>query len=240
MIYQGDAESVLKNIPPYSAQCVVTSPPYLGMGLVRPDETLEEYLDAIVRIFKSVRVTLNDDGVVWLLLGDSYDKSSLTGFPWSVASALLRDGWRIRSDVIWAKDVSFIDVEHARSSILGANRPAKSHEHLFMLTKNKSYSYHGDAVRQGGHNLKSVWVIPKEPAQTQFATFPPVLVETCIAASTKEGDLVIDPFCGSGMTGVVAQRMGREFTGIEINPEYVEMARSALTDSSYFDRVGER
>ena len=74
-------------------------------------------------------------------------------------------------------------------------------------------------------NKRSVWEIATQPfSEAHFATFPEKLVEPCILAGSKEGDAVLDPFCGSGTTGVVALRYHRDFVGIELNPEYAEMA----------------
>ena len=85
-----------------------------------------------------------------------------------------------------------------------------------------------------GANLRSVWNIPTEPfPEAHFATFPKALVEPCIKAGSKPGDLICDPFAGSGTTGVVALRLGRSFIGIELSPTYAAMARKSLeTDRS--------
>jgi DNA modification methylase len=85
-----------------------------------------------------------------------------------------------------------------------------------------------------GRNLRSVWNIPTEPfPEAHFATFPKALVEPCIKAGSKPGDIILDPFAGSGTTGVVALRLGRSFIGIELSPAYAEMARKSLeTDRS--------
>ncbi len=78
-------------------------------------------------------------------------------------------------------------------------------------------------------NKRSVWEIATQPfAEAHFATFPEKLVEPCTLAGSKEGDVVLDPFCGSGTTGVVALRYHRDFVGIELNPEYAEMAERRI------------
>jgi DNA modification methylase len=75
-------------------------------------------------------------------------------------------------------------------------------------------------------NLRSVWDLPTQPFKgAHFATYPEALVEPCILAGTEPGDLVLDPFCGSGTTGLVARRFGRSFLGFELNPEYADLAR---------------
>ena len=81
----------------------------------------------------------------------------------------------------------------------------------------------------GKRNKRSVWEIATQPfAEAHFATFPEKLVEPCILAGSKEGDVVLDPFCGSGTVGVVALRYHRDFVGIELNPEYAEMAERRI------------
>ena len=78
-------------------------------------------------------------------------------------------------------------------------------------------------------NKRSVWEIATQPfSEAHFATFPEKLVEPCILAGSKEGDAVLDPFCGLGTTGVVALRYHRDFLGIELNPEYAEMAERRI------------
>jgi len=78
-------------------------------------------------------------------------------------------------------------------------------------------------------NRRSVWTIATQPfPEAHFAVFPPKLVEPCILAGAPVGGLVLDPFCGTGTTGMVALRHGRRFVGIELNAEYVEMAHRRI------------
>jgi DNA modification methylase len=80
-----------------------------------------------------------------------------------------------------------------------------------------------------GRNKRSVWTIPTQPyAGAHFATYPEGLVEPCILAGSRHGDVVLDPFAGSGTTGAVAVRHGRSFIGIELNPVYAELARARI------------
>ena len=81
-------------------------------------------------------------------------------------------------------------------------------------------------------NKRSVWSITTKPLkEAHFAPFPKDLVEPCILAGTKEGDIVLDPFGGSGTTGLVAQELGRKCILIELNPEYVEIANRRVNDN---------
>ena len=146
------------------------------------------------------------------------------------------------------------------------DRPTKSHEYLFLLTKSARYFYDAEAVRESGtgrdwskvggnlmgkgthrrhdgyinidrteresatsRNLRSVWTINPQPyREAHFATFPTALVEPCVKAGSAKGDLVLDPFAGSGTVGCVARKLAREFVGIELNPEYCTMARESI------------
>jgi DNA modification methylase len=82
-------------------------------------------------------------------------------------------------------------------------------------------------------NKRTVWTVaPANFAEAHFAVFPPALIEPCILAGSPEGGTVLDPFSGSGTTGVVALRHGRRYIGIELNPQYVEMARQRIANDA--------
>ena len=78
-------------------------------------------------------------------------------------------------------------------------------------------------------NKRDVWTVNIKPCkEAHFATYPPELVSNCIFAGCPKGGVVLDPFMGSGTTGIVANKLGRHYVGIELNPEYVEMARRRI------------
>jgi DNA modification methylase len=113
-----------------------------------------------------------------------------------------------------------------RQRFAGTNRYAEG----FKLAPEQA---NGNATLQTwqgvGRNLRSVWNIATEPyPEAHFATFPKALVTPCVKAGSASGDVVLDPFCGSGTVGVVALREGRSFIGIDLNPTYVEMARGRI------------
>ena len=83
-----------------------------------------------------------------------------------------------------------------------------------------------------GRNKRTVWEIPLSKfREAHFAVYPEKLVETCILASTREQDFVLDPFTGSGTTGVVASKLSRKFVGVELVSEYQEMAQKRIDDA---------
>lgn len=266
-ILLGDAREVLKTLDDESVQCVVTSPPYFNLRDYRHENQLglenspQEYICNLMRVFQEVYRVLKSDGTFWLNIGDTYTKNKqLIGIPWQIAFTLQNNGWILRSDIIWHKPAPMPD---------GArDRPTKTHEYVFLLTKSSNYYYNRDAIREPyesgtnwigrksvqnlksntdrhdrgapastgsllGRNKRSVWVIPTQKyKEAHFAVFPAKLVEPCILAGSKEGDTVLDPFFGSGVTGLVANQLGRNCIGIELNPEYVELAKKRLENGT--------
>lgn len=256
-IFQGDALTVLQRLPTESAQCIVTSPPYWGLRdyniteQIGLEPTLPQFINKLTTVFREARRVLKDDGVFWLNIGDGYtsgnrgwrapDKKNparamnvrpdtpeglkpkdLLGIPWRLAFALQDDGWFLRADIIWNKPNAM--PESVR------DRPTRAHEYLFMLTKSEQYYYDRKAVLEtNGRNRRTVWDIHTQAFPgAHFATFPMRIVEPCIKASTLPGQLVLDPFFGSGTVGLVAGELGRRYAGIELNPEYVTIAANRL------------
>jgi DNA modification methylase len=280
-LYQGDALTVLRTLPPASVQCCVTSPPYWGLrdygvsGQIGMEDTHEAHVDCLLSVFREVRRVLKNDGTLWVTYGDTFSFSAdkrnwqprgkqatntaalniglkkdwrlppknLLGLPWRMAFALQDDGWYLRSDIIWHKPNPM--PESVR------DRPTRSHEYLFFFSKRAKYFYDREAMREpvaaqaepyprpgidvkGGNqgsggiprnsytrNKRDVWTVPTSGYRdAHFATFPPALIEPCIRAGSRLGDTVLDPFMGSGTTGMVARNLGRRWVGVELNPEY--------------------
>ncbi|WON72494.1 site-specific DNA-methyltransferase [Nitrosospira sp. Is2] len=263
-ILEGDAYRILRDFPDEHFASVVTSPPYWGLrdygiaSQLGAEDTVEEYVASLVRLFREVRRTLAVDGTFWLNIGDSYTSGGRTwrgadsknkgramsyraatpvglkpkdliGVPWRVAFALQADGWYLRSDIIWNKPNC--QPESVK------DRPTRSHEYIFLLTKSERYYYDQDAIMeaalnsiQGKKNRRTVWNIHTEPYPgSHFAVFPRALARLCIAAGSRQDGRILDPFFGSGTTGVVCNELGRECVGIELNAEYAELARKRLS-----------
>ena len=185
----------------------------------------------------------------------------LVGIPWRVAFALQSDGWYLRQDVIWAKpnpmpesvtdrctkahEYLFLLSKSERYHFDAAAIAEPSVE--FVRTPDRQRvdpsSRKGvsvrmvDGVSQCGvgrtRNRRSVWTVSTTPyAGAHFATFPPKLIEPCILAGSRVGDVVFDPFFGSGTTGMVAERLGRRWLGCELNPEYEPLQRERTAQPS--------
>ncbi len=257
-IVEGDARRALEKMPSGFFQCVITSPPYWSLrdysirGQIGLEATVDEYIGHLVGVFAQVRRVLRDDGILWLNIGDSYTSGGRTwrapdrknqaramqvrpntpiglkpkdliGVPWRLAFALQSDGWFLRSDIVWEKPNAMPESVK--------DRPTKCHEYLFLLTKSEKYYYDHRAIQDdNGRNRRTVWHINTQPyPEAHFATFPEALVEPCVQAGSKVGDFILDPFFGTGTVGVVCDKSGRNYVGIDLSPEYVAMAHRRLT-----------
>jgi len=265
-------------------------------GAIREDqqlgleETPKEFVEAMVEVFACVWDILEDDGTLWLNIGDSYSGSGkgvagnlgkkhdernmegkhskiipegtkakdLIGIPWRLAFALQDFGWYLRQDIIWHKPNPMPESVKDRCT--------KAHEYIFLLTKKPTYYFDHDAIRENvavqndktrncavqhdergngavqqkfekkieeKRNKRDVWTVATKPyAGSHFAVFPTELVEPMVLAGSKVGDIVFDPFFGSGTTGAVAQKLGRQYIGCELNPAYEDLQNERLQQSS--------
>jgi site-specific DNA-methyltransferase (adenine-specific) len=149
-------------------------------------------------------------------------EKDLVGIPWRVALALQADGWYLRQDIIWHKPNPMPES--------ATDRCTKAHEYVFLMAKSERYYFDGNSIRQpSGANQRSVWKVNTKPFKgAHFATFPTELVLPCVLAGCPAGGTVLDPFNGAGTTGLVALSNGRNYCGIELNPEYVEITKQRL------------
>jgi len=229
-------------------------------GQIGLNETVYAYIDALADMFDQVMRVLRADGTLWLNIGDSYtsgnrgwrapDKKNraramslrpptpeglkdkdLIGVPWRIAFALQERGWYLRSEVIWNKPNA--QPESVR------DRPTRSHEQIFLFSTSEKYFYDVEAVKgPNDRRLRTVWDIKtraNRAASGHFATFPTELVERCLRITSGPGDLVLDPFLGSGTSALVAGELNRRFIGVELNPDYLEMSRDRLTQAGFTD-----
>lgn len=135
-----------------------------------------------------------------------YKDKDLMGLPWRVAMMFVEQGWYLRADIIWAKP--YCAPENA------PDRPRRMHEYVFMLTPSERSRYRRDAAHPG-----SVWTIgPSASGTDHTASFPDELVRRCIIPSTSPGDVVADPFGGSGTTARVATENGRIGWSLDLRP----------------------
>ena len=173
-------------------------------------------------------------------------QKDLIGIPWRLAFALQTDGWYLRSEIIWHKPNPMPESVK--------DRPTRAHEHIFLLSKNEKYYYDAESIKtdstttssrktphkrttQAGFdkeytkaNKRDVWSVPvKSYPGAHFATYPTELIEPCVLAGCPVDGVVLDPFSGSGTTGVVACQKNRSYIGIELNPDYAKLSEERLS-----------
>ena len=175
----------------------------------------------------------------------------LIGIPWMLAFALRADGWYLRQDIIWHKPNPMPESVKDRCTkaheyifLLSKNKnyyynneaikePAKD-----WGTRDRSNGkYHNPGSGLVPHsgltksyerkNKRSVWSVIKKPYKgAHFAVFPPELIEPCILAGSEPGDIILDPFMGSGTTAMVAKQHGRYYMGCELHEDYGELIKN--------------
>ena len=261
----GDCLQTLKQFDE-KARCCITSPPYYGLRdyggedcQIGQEESPEEYIQKLVKVFQEVRNNLTEDGTLWLNIGDSYynyrpgkgqslvkqsvstnkqdlpdncprrgnklkgyKEKDLIGIPWMLAFALRKDGWYLRQDIIWNKPNPM--PESVR------DRCTKSHEYLFLLSKNQNYYFDVDVIKEPTRRKRSVWNVQTKPYKdAHFAVYPPELIEPCILASSQQNDIILDPFMGSGTTAMVAKSLGRYYIGCELHEDYGKLIQNRIS-----------
>lgn len=194
----GNCLDTLKTLPDESIHCCITSPPYYGLRdyggedeQIGLEETPEQFIENLVKVFREVKRVLHNDGTLWLNIGDSYwggkgasgqgspeyqnartdtfnkghhhiggpkktrptdrkhheiKPKDLVGIPWMLAFALRADGWYLRQDIIWSKPNPMPESVKDRCT--------NAHEHIFLLSKSKSYYFDNEAIRERGEMTK--------------------------------------------------------------------------------------
>lgn len=235
--------------PPYWGLRDYEHPAQIGA-----ESSPEIYVENLVKIFREVHRVLRKDGTLWLNVGDGYARNGgtgghgpnavvgntkkliqkrnckvpecwglkdrdLIGLPWRVAFALQSDGWILRSRITWIKKNAMPESVK--------NRPTSATEEVFMFAKSIGYFYDSNGVREeSGANLRNHWLIgPDSSRNGHPATFPRELARRCILLGSREGDTILDPFSGSGTSGIAANELNRKAILIELNPTYAEKSK---------------
>jgi DNA modification methylase len=184
----------------------------------------------------------------------NYKEKDLIGIPFMLAFALRNDGWYLRQDIIWhkpnpmpesvrdrcTKAHEYIFLLSKSKKYYYDNEAIKEPVKQDWGTRNRvNGKYHNAGTGLQPHsgltksyttkNKRSVWSITNKPYKhAHFATFPPDLIEPCILAGSKEGDIVLDPFMGSGTTAMVAKQHNRHYIGCELHEDYGELIQGRM------------
>ena len=245
VIIHGDCIEELKKLPEKSVDLVFADPPYnlqLGGDLLRPDNSKVDAVDDDWDQFESFaaydaftkawmaecRRVLKDDGAIWVI--GSYHNIFRVG-------VTLQDlGFWVLNDIVWRKTNPMPNFKGTRFT--------NAHETLIWATKargGKRYTFNYDAMKMANDELqmRSDWTFPlctgeerlkdESGVKAHPTQKPEALLHRVILASTKPGDVILDPFFGTGTTGAAAKRLGRKFIGLEQDAKYVELARNRIS-----------
>jgi len=219
-IYQGNSVKLSKQLIDNSIDCIITSPPYYnsnhkyqrGSGFHYTTD-VGEPLYVITDFFEAIKPKLKNDGIVCLNLGYSYGETGVMR-PFDIVNRLREKlGYFINDIIIW----------HKNNPIPLNKRLTNAIEYIFVLSKHPIGKYYTEKYT---HN---VWKFPVDKGgRKHSAVFPITLPKLCLEHFTKENDLVLDPFMGSGTTAVACKEMNRNYIGFEINKDYIEVANERI------------
>ncbi len=251
-VLEGDSTQLMQSLPEASADLVFADPPYnlmLEGELRRPDNSkvgaVDDEWDQIGSFadydrftrdwLTAARQVLKPSGSLWVI--GSYHNIFRVG-------AILQDlGFWILNDVIWRKTNPMPNFRGTRFT--------NAHETLIWATrdkKQKSYTFNYEAMKAMNDELqmRSDWTIPicsggerikdEAGAKAHSTQKPEALLHRVIVSSTRPGDVILDPFFGSGTTGAVAKRLGRHFIGLERDPRYAKIARARIAGVATAER----
>lgn len=236
---QGDCITVLERYESKSIDMIFADPPYRlsnggvtcksgkmelvnkgvwdeSMGFEEDNKFNYEWLKACDRILK-------DDGTMWI--------SGTYHIIHSIAFILLKMGYYIINEITWVKPNA--------PPNLGCRCFTASQETLLWVKKSKKakhvFNYATMKELNQGKQMRSVWNIPTTPKREKNQGYHPTqkpkeLLYRCVISSTNENDVILDPFCGSGTTGVVAIENNRHFIGIDISEEFLELTRARIEE----------
>ena len=232
-LIQGDSLKVLKKIEPKSIDMIFADPPYFlsndgiscsGGKMVSVNKgdwdksiSIEEKHQFNRKWIKLCYQLLKDDGTIWI--------SGTMHNIYSIGMALEQEGFKIINNITWKKlnpppNISCRYFVHSTETILWAKKDIKKAKHKFNYSIMKKLN--------GGKQMKDVWesslTKPSEKKCGKHPTQKPLeILEKIILASTDEGDLILDPFNGSGTTGIAASRLNRKYIGIEKEKEFLDL-----------------
>ena len=236
-------------------QTTISSPPYFDMKDYGEDnqigfgQSYEEYLQDIKSVFEQVFHYTKDDGTLWIIIDTFKRNNSIVMLPFDLASKLKESGWLLQDIIIWKKDKT---VPWSNNGFT-----QRKFEYVLFFSKSPKYKSNKDNVRvfdtrylkrwwvkyperynPRGKALDEIWEYPI-PVQgswgnqyvRHFCPLPQDMVSNMIQISTDEGDIVFDPFAGSGTVMSQSAYMNRPFLGFELNNKYIEQFDRYLTET---------
>lgn len=255
-IYNVDSRNILDVLEDdIQIQTTITSPPYFDMkdygvtDQIGFGQTYTDYLYDLKSIFSGLLQKTKSDGSLWVIIDTFKRQNNVVLLPFDLARELQSVGWYLQDIIIWKKDKT------VPWSAKGFSQ--RKFEYILLFSKSPVFKYNIDSVRlcdtsqlkewwinyperynPKGKALDELWEFPI-PVQgswgdkyvRHFCPLPKELVSRMITISTDEGDVVFDPFAGSGTVLSQSAYMNRKYIGFELNPEYIQMFKRYLRDT---------
>lgn len=236
-------------------QTTITSPPYFDMkdygvdGQVGYGQKYDDYLDDLQSIFGQVYTHTKDNGTLWIIIDTFKRNNTIVPLPFDLAERIQQVGWLLQDIIIWKKDKT---VPWSNNGFT-----QRKFEYILLFSKTPKYKNNKDCVRvydtrqlkkwwvkyperynPKGKALDEIWEYPI-PVQgswgdkyiRHFCPLPKDMVSNMIQISTDEGDVVFDPFAGTGTVLSQSAYMNRKYLGFELNPSYIQQFKEYLSNS---------
>lgn len=245
-LYHGDCLEVLKTIPAESIDMIFADPPYnlsndgftcqagkmvsVNKGAWDRSKGIEEDFEFHFKWLEACKRVLKPNGTLWV--SGTYHSIYACGH------ALQKLKYHILNDICWFKpnaspnlSCRFFTASH--ETILWA-RKSKKGKHTFNYEEMKDGYFPQDRIKVENKQMRSVWSIPlTPPSEKNFGKHPTqkplALMDRIILSSTNKGDIILDPFCGSGTTGFSAIKNGRRFVGIEMDLDFIDLSEKRIS-----------
>jgi len=236
-LLNGNCLELLKNLPNKSVDMIFADPPYNLSGKSHItckngkkavcDKGEWDIIEDIHKFnelwLKECKRVLSDNGTIWI-------SGTLHNHP-SIGFLLKKLGFWIINDIVWFKPNA--------PPQLQPNRLAPSTEIIWLASKSKKYYFDYQKAKKlnGGKQMRNLWIMTAKRHKTPHPTEKPEdLLERIILLGSKEGDFILDPFMGSGTTGVVSKRLGRNFIGIEVDDNYFNIAKERINSEKTIEK----
>lgn len=247
-LYLDDSLKLLKRFPDEHFDMIFADPPYnlsnggftvhagkrvsVHKGNWDKSNGFEKDLEFHMQWIKECKRLLKPNGTIWI--SGTYHSIYQCGY------ALQANGYHILNDIAWFKPNASPNLSGryftASHETLVWARKSKDAKHYFNYKFMKNGDWHAtDFIKKAGKQMRSVWSIPTpKPWEKKFGKHPTqkpmALLERVISASTKEGDLILDPFAGSSTTGIAAHVLNRKFIGIDNEEKYLKLSIKRFDD----------
>lgn len=246
-LYLGDSLELISKFPDSHFDMIFADPPYnlsnggftvhagrrvsVHKGDWDKSKGFSEDLNFHMKWIKECRRIMKPNGTIWI--SGTYHSIYQCGY------ALQANGYHILNDISWFKpnaspNLSGRYFTASHETLIWARKDKKA-KHYFNYKLMKNSDWNGDFMKKPGKQMRSVWAIPTpKPWEKKFGKHPtqkPIsLLERVILASTKEGDVILDPFTGSSTTGIAAHALNRKFMGIDIEKKYLELSKKRFKE----------